>query len=253
MTAMKKTLLQIIQDILSDADSEPINSISDSLEGEQCAAIIEHAFYDIVTREQPEHMELIKLVPASDSEYPTHFYYPENVTDVKHIWYDNTKALTGTGDYVEVCWMEPYEFLKRSDSLDSTDANVQSVVDKNGGTTLKIETDEFPRYWTTFDDYWIIMNAVHSDYDDTLQSSKVRAMGRKYPEFNRFDDEYIPDIDDEYFGYLIAEARSRFFDWYKGGTTTKAEQAARRNKVHIRNDRYRSKRPNNWSNYGRHS
>lgn len=253
MTAMKKTLLQIIQDILSDADSEPINTISGSLEGEQCAAIIENVFYDIATREAPEHKELIKLVPASDSEYPVHFYFPENVTDIEKIWYDNTKALTGTGQYKEVCWIEPLEFLERSDDLSSTTTNVSSFTDKNGGTKVFYQTNKFPEYWTSFDDYWVVMDSIHSTYDDTLQSSKVRAYGRKYPVFDRFDDGYIPDIDAEYHAYLINESRSRFMDWFKGGATTKAEQAARRSKVHIRNDKYRAHRPNNWSNYGRHN
>jgi len=253
MVAMKKTLLQIVQDILSDADSEDVNSLSDSLESEQCAIIVEHTFYDIVTREAPEHMELIKLTAASDNSFPSHFYFPDNTTDIQHIWYDKTDATTGVGEYETIHYLSPIEFLQLSDSRDTSDTDIDSVNDKNAGTILKIENDKHPDYWTTFDDYWIIMDSYHSTYDSTLQASKVRAYGRKYPIFDRTDDSYVPDIDDEYFGYLISEARARFMDWYKGGAPAKAEQAARRNKVHIRNDRYRFNKANKWSNYGRHS
>lgn len=252
MTAMKKTLLQIIQDILSDTDGAPVNTISGSLESEQVATLVEHVFYDMIANRMiPEHQELIELTPASDSDFPTHYHYPDNVKRIDTIWYDRTKALTGTGEYQQVHWCDPMSFLNR---IDNFGGNYDSVNDKNAGTILRIQNDKFPEYWTSFDDYWIVMDSYNSAYDDTLQASKVRALGVKYPVFNRFDDDYIPDIDAHLFPYLVSEARSRFFDWYKGGTTRKAEEAARRNKVHAAGeDKFRNKRPNTRNRYGRHS
>lgn len=252
MTAMKKTLLQIVQDILSDTDGEAINTISGTLEGEQLATIIEGVFYDMIaSRNIPEHEELIKLVPASDSLYPTHFMVPENVTAIKSIAYDVTEALVGTGKYREIDYLEPKEFLKRSDALDATQSNVVTTDDKNGGTVIKVTNDAFPTYWTSFDDYWIIFNSYHSSYDDTLQSHKSRVWATKFPVFDRFDDGYVPDLDSNLFPYLISEARSRYMDWLQGGTTRKAEESARRNKVHIQNDKHNFNFPNERNNYGR--
>ena len=45
---MKKTLLQIVQNILSDLDSEDVNSISDTVEAMQIARVVENTFYNIV-------------------------------------------------------------------------------------------------------------------------------------------------------------------------------------------------------------
>ena len=251
MTTMRKTLLQIIQDILSDTDGEPINTISGSLEGEQAATIIEHTFYDMIAnRVIPEHQELIELTAASDSDYPTHFRYPDNVKDICRVWYDKTKALVGTGEYAEVKWIDPIDFLSRIDNFSGT---YQTVNDKNAGTKLRIQTDKFPEYYTSFDDEWIVMDSINSSYDDTLQASKVRAFGVKYPIFDRFDDNHYPDLDDHLFPYLVSESRARFMDWYKGGVTQKAEQAARRNKTHAQNDKYRTERSNKRNDYGRHS
>lgn len=250
MTAIRKTLLQIIQDILSDTDGEPINTISGSLEGEQAATIIEHTFYDMIANRMiPEHQELIALTPLSDNLYPTHFLYPDNVKEICKVWYDRTKALVGTGEYYEVKWLDPLDFLARIDNFSGT---YQTVNDKNAGTKLRIQTDKFPQYYTSFDDKYIIMDSIDLTYDDTLQESKVRALGVKFPIFDRFDDNYYPDIDDHMYPYLISESRSRFMDWYKGGTTSKAEQAARRNKIHIQNDKYRTERSNTRNDYGRH-
>lgn len=246
MPAMKKSLLTIVQDILSDLDSEPVNSLSETLEAEQVATIVEHTFYDIIaTRQVPEHKELIKIVPLSDSEFPTHFHYPDNVNKIEKIWYDISND--STLEYREVHWCDPVEFLRITDRRQ----DFQAVKDKSAGTQLRIYNDRHPEFYTSFDDFHIVMDGFDNTIDDTLQESKVRAFGIKYPVFNRFDDDYVPDLDSEYFPYLIREATSRCFDMLKGGTTQKVEQAARRAKVHLQNDRFRTERPNNWNNFGR--
>lgn len=248
MTAIKKTLLQIIQDILSDTDGEPINSISDSLEGEQIATIIEHTFYDMVAlRDIPEHEELIKLVPLSDNLYPTHFYYPENVKNVTKVWYDHSDD--DTKEYEEVLWCDPEQFLRRTDGRQSDFQNVTEIV---SGTNLRILSNRQPSFYTSFDDYYIIMDSFKSTVDDTLRESKVRAMGTKVPEFNRFDDDYIPDIDLSHFPLLVSESRARAMDFFKGGVTQKAEQASRRAKNYVQNELHRTVRPNDRNRYGRH-
>ena len=66
--AVKKTLLQIVQNILSDMDSEDVNSLNDSIEAQQVASIVEDTYYNIIaTRHIPEHQELIKLTALSRS------------------------------------------------------------------------------------------------------------------------------------------------------------------------------------------
>ena len=74
---MKTTLLQIVQSILSDMDSEEVNSISDTTEALQIASVVEDTYYNIVAaRDIPEHNTLIFLTSLVDSTRPTHFQYP---------------------------------------------------------------------------------------------------------------------------------------------------------------------------------
>lgn len=252
--AIKKTLLEIVQDILSDMDSEPVNSLSDTLEAEQVAAIVEQTFNDMVaTRFVPEHREILKLTPLSDNLFPTHFHYPDNVNNVEKVWYDcslntNTDAKR---EYKEIRYCDPLDFLHLIDGRDGDLATVQTVDDKHAGTTLFIYNDRMPTYYTSFDDYYIVMDSFHATYDDTLQASKVRAYGTKYPVFDRFSDTYTPDIDENYFPYLIQESKSRVLDLLKGGTTAKVEQAAKRAKNHLANDKWRTKQGSSWNDYGR--
>jgi hypothetical protein len=57
---MKRTLLEMVQSILSDMDSEDVNSISDTNEAEQIASVIEDTYYNIISaRDIPEHQQLL--------------------------------------------------------------------------------------------------------------------------------------------------------------------------------------------------
>lgn len=241
---MKKTLLQIVQNILNDMDSDPVNSISDTVESEQVAQVVETVFYDLIsTRNIPEHKELLKLDAASDTDFPTHFSMPENTKVIECLWYQDSN-----GDYREIKWKDPVEFLYLTDRVEGTDYD--SVNDKNAGTTLRITNNQDPTFFTSFDDFWIVMNAYDSAVDTTLQASKVRAWGTVYPVFSQTDS-YIPDIDATLHPRLIAEAKSTCMSLFKGGPDVKIEQTAKRHKSYQQNDMYRVQRANNWSAYGR--
>jgi len=244
--AIRKTLLEIVQEILSDMDSEDVNSISDTLEAVQIVNIVESTFYNIIaTREIPEHYELIKLTALSDSDYPTHFEYPENVRRLDKVDYDVSSD--ASFDYREIKWKDPLDFLAMSDSLQD---NYDNVSDKNGGTNLRIRNNKQPEWFTSFDDHYLIMDSYDSTVDNTLQEGKSRAFGVKYPVFSKADG-YIPDLDGDMFRYLINESKAVSQSLLKGGTDPKTEQAARRQKSYIQNDRYKTNRGNLWNNFGR--
>ena len=252
---MTKTVLQMVQIILNDMDSEPVNQLSDTLEAEQVASVLAETFNDIVTtREIPEHRQLLKLTPASDSEYPTEFIYEDNVTRITNVWYDtqlNNVPLDSARTYKEIYWCEPLDFLRKIDSASTSGTAFKTVLERSSGTTLRIANNAFPSYYTSFDNKRIIMDAFHDTYDDTLQASKVRAYGVIHPIFNQFDPDHVVDLDPAYTQYLLKEATARCFDLFKGGVTPKLEQSIKRVKNHLRNDRYRTVRPNTRNDYGR--
>lgn len=237
------TLLQIVQSILNDMDSEAVNSIGDTAEALQVASVVRDTFLNIVTtRDVPEHQELLKVNAASDLDYPTHFEYPEDVRTIVKLWYENSD-----GVYKEIKWVNPLDFVYLTDN---TVSDYVTVFDKNAGTKLRIANNQDPRFYTSFDNKWIVMNSYDSDVDNTLQESKIRAYGVKTPTF-LIEDGHVPDLNDVWQPYLLAESKAVAMDLFKGGASPKIEQAARRQKAYIRNDREKSKRQNNWSAYGR--
>lgn len=242
MVASKKTLLQIVRDILSSLDSEDVSSISDSVEAQQVANIVEQVYYaHVATENIPEHSGLLKITAASNSATPTHFTLGDNVKNIECLWYSTDASFT----YREIDYVDFKTFLTRSDNISSNYDNVTV-----GGTNVRITNNKNPTYYTTFDDYTIIMNSYDSSIESTLQESKVRAWGYTIPVFSQTDT-YIPDIDASLFPYIISESTSVAYEMLKGTVSQKMEQFARRTRARVHNDRHRVPVGNKRPDYGR--
>lgn len=244
---MKTTLLEMVQSILSDLDSEMVNSINDSVEAMQIASVIEDTYFNLVSsREIPELKQLLALTSLSDNTRPTHFTYPTNTKQIETLFY-NVNELGGV-EYREIYFVDPFEFLRRSPS--STNANSLVVTDVDSTTKLVVQNDNHPTFYTSFDDKHLILNSFKSSVESTLQESKTRAYGTVYPSFS-ITDSFVPDLDKTLMPYLLAEAKSACFSLFKSGSDPKVEQSARRMKSYIQNDQFRTKRENKRPKYGR--
>src|SRR3990167_10644193 len=86
---MRRTLLEMVQEILSDLNSDEINSIGDTIESEQVALILKAAYEDIIeNRDIPSLNTLFQLEGLSNTLKPTHFEYPDNIQLIHWLKYD---------------------------------------------------------------------------------------------------------------------------------------------------------------------
>ena len=177
---MRTTLLSMVQSILSDMDSEDVNSIDDTVEAQQIASVIQDTFFNMIAaRVIPEHKQLLQITSLSDSTRPTHFKYPDNVKEIENLFYNTA---TSGANYTEVYFVEPLEFLNRMD--EATGLRVDTVA---GSTPIYVRQDRMPSYYTSFDDLHIVMDSYNSTVDSVLQQSKTRAYGTVYPSFTISD------------------------------------------------------------------
>ena len=236
---MKRTLLELTQSILNDLDGEPVNSIFDTEEAIQYANVVRDTYFNIVAaRQTPEHDELIKLTALSDSARPNFFKYPDNVKEIRLFEYNGK----------EVYWRDPIKFLESLPTAGQDD--VGTTTDPVSGITLTYRNSKDPRYYTSFDNQYIVCDSYDMSVDTTLQESKTRCWGTKYPTFT-LSDSFVPDLNETLFPYLLAESKSVCFSMFKSGSDPKVEQAARRLKSGIQNDRYKTRRENTRNFYGR--
>ena len=105
---MKLTLLEMVTSILSDLDSEPVNSIGNTEESTQVASVIRDTYYNIIAAKHiPEHDRLLKLTSLSDSARPTYFKYPDNVKEIRLFEYDGR----------EIYFKDPVTFIQQMPKL----------------------------------------------------------------------------------------------------------------------------------------
>lgn len=235
---MRRTLLDMVQSILNDTDGEPVNSIFDTEEAQQCASVIRDTYFNIIAaRENPEHDELLKLTALSDSEKPCLFKYPDNVKDIRVFEYNGK----------EVYWKDPTDFLN---ALPTVGDDVLNYTHPINNVPLTCRNSKNPRYYTSFDNQYIVCDSYDAAVDTTLQESKTRCWGTKYPSFT-MSDTFVPDLSETMFPYLLAESKSVCFSVFKSGSDPKIEQAARRLKSYVQNDRHKTKQANRRNFYGR--
>jgi hypothetical protein len=249
MATIKKTLLEIVQDIMNDMDSDEVNSISDTVESEQIAQVCQSVFFDIIsTLDLPEHKELLQLTSLGDSSRPN-FMDSSALTNIQEVRY-NVSETSGQVEYKLIPYFAPDEFVAKILERDSSASNISLIADPTSDILLPIVNDAMPSYYTLLDDRYVCFDSYKATVDTTLQTSKTLVIGTKYPTFT-VADSAIPDLDDTIFPYYIAECKSRCFSMFKGGPDAKVEQFARKHRYFLRNDRWKVKQTNIRNDYGR--
>lgn len=224
---MRYTLLQIVQDILNELDSDEVNSIDDTTESKQVAQIVKSTYRNLcANRDWANQRKLIQLDGVSDVDRPNYIKCPSGVKELLSFSYNCKKADTDKDDRRELKWMEPDEFLRYTNLRDSTAENIKKVRD-HSGSILLIRTDTPPTYYTSFDDTMIVTDSYDSLVDDTLQSSKTQCIAYVLNDWVHADDA-VPDIPEEAFPALIESAKSTAFLTLKQMDNPKAEAEAQR-------------------------
>lgn len=245
----KMTLLDITQEILSDMNSDEVNSIGDTVEAMQVATVVKRTYFNILNdRLWPSTRALIKLVPYSDSAHPTHMKLQADSVEIDWVKYD----IAGVGEspnYQTMLYKPPHEFVQLLLSRDVGDPATQTVLEPSG-VPLFIRTDAAPTYYTSFDDETLVFDSFDSTVDSTLQESKIHVYGASEPAW-LMEDTFIPIMPAKYFPYLVNEAKSTAFLKIKEVFSQKDDQNAQRQKSWLAQHKYRAQRAERLPDYGR--
>lgn len=207
---MKKTLLEIVQDILSDMGGDEVNSINDTFESSQVAQVVRSTYEAMMAnRNWPHQKRMIKLTASGDLNFPTHMSLEDEVKEVISIEYDCARAGDTKKKYKTINYLTPEDFLRYVYKRDDSATNVQTVTDVSG-SELFIRNDLPPTYYTSFDDTTVIFDSYDSAVDNTLQQTKVQAIGYVLPGWVHADN-HVPDLPAEAFPALLEESKSKSF------------------------------------------
>lgn len=246
----KMTLLDMVQDILSDMDSDQVNSISDTVESLQVAQIIKSTYYNIVDgRDYPFLHELFQLDSSATVSRPTHMKLPETIIDLDWVKYNRKKASDTRNKYEKVKYLAPEEFLDLVNQRDSSNIAIQIVVDPTN-IQLNILNNKAPEYFTSFDNETIVFDSFDSGIEATIQNSKLQCYGRRSVVFT-LSDTFVPDLPVQMFSYLLSESKSVSFITLKQVPNQKAEQASISQKRRLSQDTWEVRNGIYYPNYGR--
>ena len=246
----KRDLLDMVQEILSDIDSDEVESIDDTVEAEQIVSILKSTYYAMMSnRDWPHLRRSIQISSLGDTAKPTHMKIQDGVKELCFLKYNKQKLGATKKDYGDITFLQPDHFLHKTNQEDSSSSDVLLVTD-TGGIELLVRVDRAPTYCTSFDDEYIVFDSYDSTVDSTMQESKIQAMAYVMPEWTS-SDTFIPDLPENAFTALVEEAKSKAAIRLAQKPDEKAEQeAGRQNRWLAR----RARRINGgiqYPNYGR--
>lgn len=249
---MRKTLLEIVRAILSEMDSDDVNSIQDTTEALQVADIVRGCFEEMTSdRNWPGHRELTQIEHSGDPSKPTHLKLPQGCRELVFLKYDKTKDPASTTQVQELIYKYPDEFLRMSSTRSKSSGSIDFITDF-GGTQIAVLNNIAPTYWTSFDDKYIVCDSYNKEVEAALQQSKTQALLYRSPIWVHKDDA-IPELPEDAFSALIEESKSTAFFVLKQMANDKAEQKAVRQRRWLSRKAWRAKGGVRYENYGRRS
>jgi len=247
----KRTVLDLTQDILSDMESDEVNSIEDTSEALQVAQILKTTYYDLIDEDIWPHLkENYQLVASGTTARPTHMSIADNIQHVEWIKYNKRLSSDTRDKFEDVIYKTPKEFMDILDARVSSNSNIDSITDDVSNQVWSIVNDAPPSYWTSFDDVNIVFDSYDSGVDSTLLTAKTRAYVYKEPTFS-MTDTHVPDLPSRAFSYYLSTAKAACFDKIKQSPNRTEEGKKGMHKRAISQTKHRYQGQIVYANYGR--
>lgn len=248
---MQRTVLELVQGILTETDGDEVNSISDTIEATSVANTLAQVYSEMVDEYSlPSTKTLQALTGLGDPDLPNLMHMPDGVYNIEFIKYDCRNDPSYAKNYKDIQYLDPATFVSYLVGNDSTDSTNYQVVQWDANVPLVINKMRAPTYWTSFDDNYIVFDSYDSAVDSTLQSSKSIIYSETRPQFY-VEDDFTPELPENLENILYIRALNRYLstDNKINPVTQKQE---RRMEVRTMRNKWRSRRQTyDGPNYGR--
>ena len=247
---MRLTLLSVVQATLNDMDSDNVTAITDTEEAVQVASIAKDVFYSMVDEMQIPYNQRVIQLEDGPSGKPNYLKLPDSVKSVKWLKYDCSIDIADGIVYTDVTYLPPEEFIYIVTKRNSTETNVDTVVEPVTSVKLLILNDKHPTYWTSFDDKYICFDSYNSDVEAELVLGKTMVGVEQAPAWTHSGSFEIP-LPDHLQSLYLHEVKSMCFLTMKQMANEKIELTAQRLRFTVSEQKARTDPRDRRPNYGR--
>ena len=226
--SIRMTVRELVQSTLSAMDSDAVEFIGDTIESEQIALVCREVYHEIATYQDiPQFQQLTQLEGLQDTNRRTVMRIPDECTDIYNIRY--LRVVNDREVMEDINFVERHIFYDTQWGIDNSNPNVEFNI-LEGGIRVPYRTDRPPRCWTTFDDEYIVFDAIDRSVDDTLHNDASACLAYIIPEF-RIEDDFIPDLPEKMFPQYLQQIKEVAF-LEKKQTVNPLEREKRRRSEH---------------------
>jgi len=244
----KKTLLRIVQRIGEAIGSDEIDTLTETIESIEITNIVEDTFIEVISRRDWEFLRdralQLDARDVSDTKI-MNLKIPPNVTRLQCV-----KYLDENGNFRELRYWPACDFLTRLQGRNVADDNITAILNDDG-VALLIITDQFPTFYTSFDEENITFDA----HDATRGVGNLVAdsviVANIIPPMDFTDPTATLPVPERMETLIINEAKATAGVHLRQTTDPRAERIARRQGIKLRELEPQTNRDKPELNYGR--
>lgn len=195
----KKTLLEIVQNVLLSMEYLGVSAIDESTESVIVADIAQQVYYELLTEaDWPYFTKPVELQSLYDNTKPTIMRVPTTVNKIESLYYKKK----------EIKFLTTKEFFKLVNERKST--TFTEEVETPGGIPVTVYNNKEPEYYTIIDELYLVFDSYNSDEDVILSESSSMAVCSYFPAWT-IEDDFVPVLPTEMFPtYLSMVKRAAF-------------------------------------------
>lgn len=157
----KKTVLQFVQEIGDAITSDEIDTLDESVEATSIATILKQTYEEVISRKSWKFLKgRVRVFDARTSTLKCNLLIPADVTRLECVKYKDTN-----GKPQELTFLEPCDFVDKLMQRNPLLDNVETITNADG-VDLYIANDTPPRYYTSFDEVEVTLDAYETTKSD---------------------------------------------------------------------------------------
>ena len=249
----KRTILKLVQQLGEAIGSDEIDTLDETIEASDIAAILEQTVDEVISRKR---WEFLKDRPrqldarAEGSTQLNTLVIPSDVTRVTCLKYRNTNNTVT--EFTRITYMQPCDFLDHVQARNSTDSNITAIANADG-VLINVITDAPPTRWTSFDEENITFDAYDTAAGTGNLISDSVIIADIIPVIDYTDPTATLKLPERMESLIYNEAISTCAVRLRQSVDPKAEKIANRQHRALREQEHVTNKDEQEINHGRHT